>query len=57
MTVDLNYDELVLLIQLVNQHFVQLQNDQIKQGVAPEKVATPFEAALFKKLYDAHMVR
>lgn len=55
MTVDLSYDELVLLVQLVQGHFVKLQLAQAQQGVKPEDVATPFEVALFKKLYDAHM--
>jgi hypothetical protein len=53
MTVDLNYDELVLLIQLVQQRCVELQNNQIQQGIAPGKASTPFEVQLFKKLYDA----
>jgi hypothetical protein len=51
MTVDLNHDELVLLIQLVNVHMVQLANTQLQQGRKQEE----FEAQLFKKLYDAHM--
>ena len=48
MKVDLNYDELVLLIQLVNQRFCDTQRQN-------PKATTPFEAALFKKLYDSHM--
>ncbi len=48
MMVDLTYDELVLLCQLVNQCFVE------KQQKDPN-TATPFEAQLFKKLYDAHI--
>ena len=49
MMVDLNYDELVLLIQLVNVRFCELQRKDPND-------TTPFEVALFKKLYDAHMV-
>jgi hypothetical protein len=49
MTVDLNYDELVLLIQLVNRCFVE------KQRKDPN-TETPFEANLFKKLYAARTV-
>ena len=48
MMVDLNHDELVLLIQLVNQRFVELQTKDPNNK-------TPVEAALFKKLYDARM--
>jgi hypothetical protein len=51
MTVDLSYDELVLLIQLVNQRFVEIQR---KDPEAPE-AKTSFEVALCKKLYEAHM--
>lgn len=46
MTVELNYDELVLLIQLVSQRFTDIQRKD------PE-ATTPFEAALFKKLCGA----
>ncbi len=49
MTVELNHDELVLLIQLVNRDFTE------KQQKDPA-TRTPFEAALFKKLYDARTV-
>ena len=45
MTVDLQYDELVLLCQFVNKDFC----DKQRKTNAP----TPFEAQLFKKLYDA----
>ena len=48
MTVDLSYDELELLIQLVNLHFTDIQRKD------PE-ATTPFEVQLFKKLYDAHL--
>ena len=44
--VDLSYDELVLLIQLVNQRFVEMARKD------PPDPAT-FETALFEKLYDA----
>ena len=46
MTVELNYDELVLLIQLVSERFTDIQRKD------PE-ATTPFEAALFKKLCGA----
>jgi hypothetical protein len=48
MTVDLSYDELVLLIQLVHQRSVEIARKD------PE-ATTSFEVALRKKLYDAHM--
>ncbi len=48
MTVDLSYDELVLLVQLVQQRFIQMQRKDPKD-------TAPFETALFKRLYDAHM--
>jgi hypothetical protein len=48
MKVDLSYDELVLLIQLVNQRFVEMARKD------PPNPAT-FETALFKKLYEAHL--
>jgi hypothetical protein len=51
----LSYDEFVLLIQLVNQRMVQLGREQQQQGVKLEDLATPFEAALLKKLYEAHL--
>ena len=48
MTVNLSYDELVLLVQLVQQRFMEMHRKDPKTSVV-------FEEALFKKLYDAHM--
>ena len=48
MEVDLSYDELVLLVQLTHQRFIEMQRKD------PED-KTPFEVALCNKLYDAHM--
>ena len=49
MMIDLNYDELVLLLQLVNVRFCELQRKDPND-------TTPFEVALFKKLHEAHEV-
>jgi len=49
MKVELSYDELVLLIELANQRFCELQREDPNN-------TTPFEVQLFKKLYDAHML-
>ena len=48
MKVDLSYDELTLLIQLINQRFVEMARKE------PPTLAT-FETALFEKLYEAHL--
>jgi hypothetical protein len=49
-TVELENDELVLLIQLANLHVVKLQQAQIDAGRDLCNIATPFEAALLQKL-------
>ena len=49
MNVDLSYDELVLLIQLLNQRFVAIARKDITATTAFD------EPALFTKLYEAHL--
>jgi hypothetical protein len=46
-TIDLQDDELVLLIQLLNKHVVEVQREQVRTKTLPH---TPFEADLLARL-------
>ena len=49
-TVNIDEDEITLLMQLLNQHFVKLAREQQAAGKDP---GTPFEAQLMQKLGTA----
>ena len=49
MKVDLSFDELTLLIQLINLRFVAIARKEIEATAA----SNAFETALFNKLYEA----
>lgn len=53
MTVDVNEDEIVLIIQLLNQHIVKLQRASIERTQSPMPEPTPFEAQLITRLVTA----
>lgn len=57
MKVDLNFDELTMLIQLVNQRMVQQGREHHQRGTPMEELAltTRLEVALMTKLYEAHI--
>lgn len=52
MTVDVNEEELMLIMQLLNQHIVKIQRASIERTQSPMPEPTPFEAQLITKLID-----